>query len=101
LFAAVSSDGTNRVMTSPDGITWTARAAAEADYWGGVAWSAEMGLFAAVAQSGGNRVMTSPDGITWTARGAGGTSLFGIASSPALSRFVAVGASSVMTYSYS
>ena len=31
LFAAVSFTGTNRVMTSPDGITWTARSAAEAN----------------------------------------------------------------------
>jgi len=68
LFVAVSSDGTNRVMTSPDGITWTARAASEANAWRSVTYG--NGLFVAVASSGTNRVMTSPDGITWTARAA-------------------------------
>jgi hypothetical protein len=68
LFVAVASDGTNRVMTSPDGITWTARSAAEANGWRSVTYG--NGLFVAVANNGTNRVMTSPDGITWTARSA-------------------------------
>jgi hypothetical protein len=55
-------------MTSPDGITWTARAAAEANRWNGVTYG--NGLFVAVAYDGTNSVMTSPDGITWTARAA-------------------------------
>ncbi|GAG99592.1 unnamed protein product, partial [marine sediment metagenome] len=33
LFVAVSEGGTNRVMTSPDGITWTNRTAAAAVGW--------------------------------------------------------------------
>jgi len=70
LFCAVASDGTNRVMTSPDGVTWTARAAAEANYWMSVCWSPKLTLFCAVALDGTNRVMTSPDGTTWTARAA-------------------------------
>jgi len=49
-----------------DGITWTARTAAEASGWTSVAYG--NGLWVAVADSGTNRVMTSPDGITWTAR---------------------------------
>ena len=60
--------GTNRVLTSPAGTTWTARAAAEANPWNGVTYG--NGLFVAVADSGTNRVMTSPDGTTWTARAA-------------------------------
>ncbi len=64
VFVAVGSSGT--VLTSPDGITWTARTAAEANYWTSVTYG--NGLFVAVANSGTNRVMTSPDGITWTAR---------------------------------
>jgi hypothetical protein len=64
LFVAVSSDGTNRVMTSPDGVTWTARAAASASTWRAVTYG--KGIFVAVALDGS--VMTSPDGITWTAR---------------------------------
>ena len=58
LFVAVSSSGTgNRVMTSPDGITWTARTAAD-NSWNSVTYG--NGLFVAVSGSGtGNRVMTS------------------------------------------
>ncbi len=65
---AVSSSGTgNRVMTSPDGITWTARTSAANNSWTSVIHG--NGLFVAVASSGtGNRVMTSSNGITWTAR---------------------------------
>ncbi len=68
LFVAVSSDGTNRVMTSPNGITWTAQAASEANFWDAVTFGND--LFVAASQDGTNRVMTSPDGITWTARAA-------------------------------
>jgi hypothetical protein len=53
-------------MTSPDGITWTARIAAEATSWYSVTY--DNGLFVAVAGNGINRVMISTDGITWTAR---------------------------------
>ena len=68
LFVAVAYSGTgNRVMTSPDGVTWTTRTSAADNNWLGVTWG--NGLFVAVASSGtGNRVMTSPDGITWTIR---------------------------------
>ena len=50
------------------GVTWTARSAAEANWWWGVTYG--NGLFVAVAITGTNRVMTSPDGINWTARSA-------------------------------
>lgn len=66
LFVAISSDGANRVMTSPDGLTWTARTAAAANTWTGVCYG--NGLFVAVSLDGASRVMTSPDGITWTSR---------------------------------
>ncbi|MFN3589446.1 MAG: hypothetical protein ACK4UP_08690, partial [Spirosomataceae bacterium] len=65
-FVAVSETGTNRVMTSPDGITWTARTAVENIFWQSVTYG--NGQFVAVAATGTNRVMTSPDGVTWTAR---------------------------------
>ncbi|AMQ55613.1 MBG domain-containing protein [Algoriphagus sanaruensis] len=51
-----------------EGITWIARAAAEASDWSSVTYG--NGLFVAVASYGANQVMTSPDGITWTARAA-------------------------------
>ena len=50
------------------GVTWTARAAAEANNWHAVTYG--NGLFVAVSHAGTNRVMTSPDGINWTARAA-------------------------------
>ena len=51
-------------MTSPDGITWTARTPAEGNNsevraYGNSVW-------VAVSGNGTHRVMTSPDGITWT-----------------------------------
>ncbi|MDZ7744324.1 MAG: hypothetical protein U5K77_00980 [Candidatus Saccharibacteria bacterium] len=50
-------------MTSSDGETWTAHAAAEADSWRSVTYG--NGTFVAVADDGTNRVMTSSDGETW------------------------------------
>ncbi|MDZ7744325.1 MAG: hypothetical protein U5K77_00985 [Candidatus Saccharibacteria bacterium] len=67
-FVAVAHDGTNRVMTSSDGETWTAHAAAEANSWRSVTYG--NGTFVAVADDGTNRVMTSSDGETWTAHAA-------------------------------
>ena len=67
LFVAVgwSNSVANRVMTSPDGVTWTARSAPSSQ-WQSVTYG--NGLFVAVANYNTDRVMTSPDGITWTAR---------------------------------
>jgi len=66
LFVATATSGTKRVMTSPDGLIWSGRTAAEANPWLGVCWSPELGLFAAVASSGTNRVMISSNGTNWT-----------------------------------
>ncbi len=73
LLVSVSHGATaDGVMTSPDGVNWTARTC-PAQEWRGVAWSAKLGLFAAVGGTGtGNRVMTSPDGISWTNRASTG-----------------------------
>jgi hypothetical protein len=63
-FVAVADSGTgDRVMTSPDGITWTIRASAADNDWFSVAWGGPAGAqkFVAVATSGtGDRVMTAP-----------------------------------------
>ena len=79
VFVAISSDGTDQVMTSFDGVTWTPRSAAMARPWTSVAFG--NGLFVAVSIEGTNgegangygtdQVMTSPDGVTWTLRLAG------------------------------
>lgn len=65
LFVAIGSTGTNRVLTSPDGITWTA-VAVPVGTWQAV--TAGNGIFVAVGSAGTNRVITSSDGVTWTAR---------------------------------
>ncbi len=65
LFVAVANNGTNRVMTSPDGITWTSRVANTTN-WLSVCYG--NGLFVAVSNNGIDPVMTSPDGITWTSQ---------------------------------
>ena len=91
LFVAVAEGGTNRVMTSPDGITWTPRTAAELNSWVSVCWSPQLSLFVAVAETGTNRVMTSPNGINWTARAASEANQWvSVCWSPELSLFVAV-----------
>ncbi len=61
LFVAVANTGTgNRVMTSPDGITWTIRTSAADNSWTSVCYAPDKGLFVAVANTSiGNRVMTS------------------------------------------
>jgi len=94
LFVAVASSGTSRVMTSPDGDTWTPRTAAQANDWRSVTWSSERGLFVAVASSGTNRVMTSPDGITWQSRTAAqNNAWWSVIWAPEVGLFVAVAAS--------
>ena len=84
----------NKVMTSPDGITWTARASADDTAgWRSIAFGA--GLFVAVAWTGtGQRIMTSPDGITWTGRASGDDLNKWNAVTYANGKFVAVATSS-------
>ena len=50
LFVATAEVGTNRVMTSPDGITWTGQTVPN-NYWLGVCWSPQKSLFVAVAEA--------------------------------------------------
>ncbi|MFT5607109.1 MAG: hypothetical protein ACI9PZ_000909, partial [Parvicella sp.] len=67
-----ASSGEKQVMTSPDGVTWTRRDAAEPESnksWQSVAYG--NGLFSAVANGGSKRLMTSPDGINWTINATG------------------------------
>jgi hypothetical protein len=76
IYVAVSSTGTNRVMTSTDGENWTVRPSSnDSNAWKAITFGG--GKFVAIATSGTNRVMTSTDGITWTGYAAaddGGTS---------------------------
>ena len=61
-FVAVGSQG--RVMSSPDGATWTLRSTPSTISLEAVTYG--NGQFVAVGAQGG--VMTSPDGIAWTLR---------------------------------
>ena len=54
---AVNYTGSNRVMTSPDGMNWTAQTAAANNDWYSVTYG--NGLFVAVSVDGTNRVMIS------------------------------------------
>jgi hypothetical protein len=99
LFIAVSNTGTNnRVMTSPDGITWTIRTSASNNNWTSICWSSKLSLLVAISNSGTtDRIMTSPDGIIWTTRtSVNDYSWNSICWSDNLNIFVAVGYSNVI-----
>jgi len=64
VFVAVANSGVTYVMTSTNGILWTARLAAATSDWYAVTFGA--GKFVAVASNGTQNVMTSTDGITWS-----------------------------------
>ena len=60
----------SHIITSPDGITWTAQTVPEATAsWFGIAYANNM--YVATATIGNGRVMTSPDAITWTSHSIG------------------------------
>lgn len=93
LFVAVSQGATTtHVMTSPNGINWTAISTPLDLNYASVCWSGELQLFVAVSYTGsGNRVMTSPDGSNWTIRTTPVDNLWvSVCWSPELMLFVAV-----------
>ena len=65
LLVAVGWDGT--ILTSPDGVSWTARASGTSNWLLGVAHG--NGLFVAVGDGGA--ILTSRDGMSWTQRASG------------------------------
>lgn len=86
------------IVTSPNGITWTARNTTAGYTYRSVVWSPQLSLFVAVGGAGNNsdqsglqRIITSNDGITWTARTSPTDNAWGfICWSAPLNRFVAV-----------
>jgi PKD repeat protein len=83
-FVAVGPYG--KILTSPDGITWTERDSGTSRYLNGVAFG--NGTFVVVGDYG--KILTSPDGATWTVRDSGiSYELYGITYGNAI--FVAVG----------
>lgn len=70
LFVAVGAGGT--IISSPDGVTWTARISHTTKTLAAVAWcTATTAQFVAVGNGG--VIETSPDGVTWTLRSSGTT----------------------------
>ncbi|MGW3101358.1 choice-of-anchor D domain-containing protein [Streptomyces sp. NPDC001100] len=92
LIVAVGLFGT--VMTSADGITWTAQVSDAYDALVDVVWTGSQFVVVGV----GGTILTSPDGITWTTRKAGppGEALQGVAWSGAV--LVATSASGGTVY---
>ena len=76
LFVIVTSAGPTtsaRVLTSPDGINWTARSLPDTGIaLNSVCWSSDRGLLVAVGDN--NAVYTSPDAVNWTKANAPATS---------------------------
>lgn len=101
LFVMVGSSGTNRVMTSTNGLTWTAyTSAGETMTWRCVAYGNIGGttnMYVALASAGtGNRLMTSTNGTSWTLRATPNDTLpwVDVEWSDPLGMFVAVSSSS-------
>ena len=68
IYVAVANNGTTkRVMTSKDGISWSALIAVTSDNstWSSVCWSSQLMCFVAVAPSGTFNVMYSYNGLIW------------------------------------
>jgi hypothetical protein len=114
VFVAVGASGSNRCMTSSDGVTWTTRSPTANSDWAAITWGDSAGRFVAVATStdtvewhgvafgngvyvavghnGTNaRVMTSSNGNSWTARTASATTTLFNAVCFGNGLFVAVG----------
>jgi len=76
---AVVASLAQQVMTSPDGVTWTAVTAATGGGWGSVAATDDGSIVVALgtANSSSTNVMTSADGgATWTSRSTSGNARF-------------------------
>jgi hypothetical protein len=71
IFVAVAREGTNRVMTSITGYSWSLIPVSTPSTWSSICWSKELGIFVAVATSGSFNVMTSNNGIDWRAISSG------------------------------
>jgi hypothetical protein len=97
IYVGISSDGTNRAVSSTDGQTWSAVAAAEANTWADVVYKGPTPpLFVAVSTDGTNRVMTSATGDSWVAVAAAAANQWtAVGWSPDLTQLCAVSASGV------
>ena len=90
LFVAVGSVGSQRAITSSNGINWTLRNLNITNNWTSICWSPELMLFVAVSNNGTNRIVLSNDGITWMNYTCPLNNWTSICWSPELHLFVAV-----------
>jgi hypothetical protein len=94
-FFAVANSGTMRLMTSPDGLTWTGVTTLDAMGLRNLAWSPELNRLIAVASSG-TRLMASSNGVNWFTRSnmPGVQAWYGLCYSAYQKKFVGVGRTS-------
>jgi hypothetical protein len=95
-FVAVGNAGTNGVMVSVNGTTWTSRNASSSQDWMSVAYGvATLSIQTFVAVANGSAMFSINAGTSWTAAAtppAAGVAWNGVAFSPSLVLFVAVAA---------
>jgi len=100
LFVAVGAGGT--LLTSPDGITWTAQTSNTNNSLRHVAYgvsSSTVGNYVAVGDAG--TIVSSPDALTWTSQTIPTTqSFYSVCFGPDL-QFIAVGTAGTLAYSSS
>jgi hypothetical protein len=95
-------NGATQYMTSPTGVSWTGGNVDSGidRKWTDLAWSEELGLLVGVSETSlsEEKIITSTNGTAWTERGATTIpNLYGVAWSPLLRLFVAVGANAIYT----
>jgi hypothetical protein len=98
LFVAVARHGTDKIMTSSDGITWSGHTSPDEtagfyNTWTSIS-SNTTGHLVAVAYSGSNTVMTSSDALSWILRSPPNGGWESVAAGGGM--FVAVGSNSSM-----
>jgi hypothetical protein len=70
IFAScMNATGTDRIATSPDGVTWTRQTTPSGSSLVCIDWFEDLGLFVALPSNGSQDALYSSDGITWTAAG--------------------------------
>ena len=90
LFVAVGSVGSQRAITSSDGISWTLCNLNITNNWTSICWSPELMLFVAISNNGTNRIALSDNGINWISDNCPLNNWTSICWSPELHLFVAV-----------
>lgn len=92
LFIAVGAAGSNKIMTSPDGVNWTARTEASALAWQDVVFDGDGALGVALASDmSTSGAQSSPDGVNWTTRTVPRVAFSGVAYAQSVGLYVGVG----------